>query len=55
MINSSGNIAFKKETVDDNLLNMIKHLRYQNTEASNKFADELDQKVRDLLNDSQPD
>ncbi len=54
MINSSGNIAFKKEAVDDNLLNMIKHLRYQNTEASNKFADELDQKVRDLLNDSHP-
>ena len=55
MIKSSGDIAFKKETVDDNLLNMIKHLRYQNTEASNKFADELDQKVRDLLNDGQPD
>jgi hypothetical protein len=55
MINSSGKIAFKKETVDDNLLNMIKHLRYQNTEASNRFANELDQKVRDLLNDNQPD
>lgn len=55
MINSSCIIAFKKETVDDNLLNLIKHLRYQNTEASNKYADQLDQKVRDLLNDSQPD
>ena len=54
IINSSPKIAFKKETVDDNLLNMIKHLRYQNTEASNKFADELDQRVKDLLNDNQP-
>ena len=50
MINSSAKIAFKKEEVDDNLLNMIKHLRYQNTEASNKQADALDQKVKDILN-----
>jgi mannose-6-phosphate isomerase-like protein (cupin superfamily) len=54
MINSSANIAYKKETVDNNLLNMIKHLRYQNTKASNKYADELDKKVKDLLNDRQP-
>jgi hypothetical protein len=53
MITSSGNIAFKKEEVDDNLLNMIKHLRYQNTEASNKQADELDQKVKDILSAGQ--
>ncbi|MDR3697516.1 aspartyl/asparaginyl beta-hydroxylase domain-containing protein [Mucilaginibacter sp.] len=53
MISSSEKMAFKKEEVDDNLLNMIKHLRYQNTEASNKHADELDQKVKNIQNDSQ--
>jgi hypothetical protein len=46
VIGSSDKIAFKKEEVDDNLLNLIKHLRYQNTEASNKYADELDEKVK---------
>ncbi|MFI5137330.1 MAG: aspartyl/asparaginyl beta-hydroxylase domain-containing protein [Sphingobacteriales bacterium] len=52
LINTSDKISIKKETVDDNLLNMIKQLRYQNTEASNKLADELDQKVITLLMDT---
>jgi quercetin dioxygenase-like cupin family protein len=53
MINSSDIIAYKKEEIDNNLLNMIKELRYQNTDASNKLADELEQKVRIILNDSE--
>ncbi len=48
LITSSDNISYKKEVVDDNLLNMIKHLRWQNTVQSNKMADELDEKVRRL-------
>jgi hypothetical protein len=52
MINSSDKIAYKKEEVDDNLLKMIKELRYQNTDASNNLADELEQKVRIILNDN---
>jgi hypothetical protein len=48
LITSSGHVAYKKETVDDNLLNMIKHLRWQNTEQSNKMAVELEEKVKRL-------
>jgi hypothetical protein len=46
MINSSDNIAIKKEEVDDNMLNMIKQLRYQDTATANKLADELERKVK---------
>jgi hypothetical protein len=53
MINSADKIAYKKQEVDDNLLKMIKELRYQNTNASNNLADELEQKVRIILNDSE--
>lgn len=52
MINLSDNIAFKKPEVDDNMLNLIKHLRYQDTEVSNKWADELEQKVKAIRNGS---
>ncbi|ASU34279.1 L-proline cis-4-hydroxylase [Mucilaginibacter xinganensis] len=52
MITSSDQIVYKKEQVDDNLLNMIKHLRFQNTEDSNKRADDLEKKVRILLSNS---
>jgi quercetin dioxygenase-like cupin family protein len=48
LITSSGAIFYKKEVVDDNLLNMIKHLRWQNTEQSNKKADECEELVRRL-------
>jgi hypothetical protein len=43
LINSSGKISFKDDVSDDDLINMIKHLRYQNTETSNKLAAELEQ------------
>jgi hypothetical protein len=52
LITSSENIAFKKEVVDDNLLNMIKHLRWQNTVQSNTMADELEEKVKRLTAES---
>ena len=52
LITSSGHVAYKKETVDDNLLNMIKHLRWQNTEQSNKMADGFEEKVARLRADS---
>ena len=48
LITSSSLIAYKKEVVDDNLLNMIKHLRWQNTAQSNKMADEFEEKVKRL-------
>ncbi len=48
LITSSNNIAYKKEGVDDNLLNMIKQLRWQNTPQSNKMADEFEEKVKRL-------
>jgi quercetin dioxygenase-like cupin family protein len=46
---SSSSISYKKEVVDDNLLNMIRHLRWQNTEQSNKMADEFEKKVKRLM------
>jgi len=52
-INTSRHIAIKKETVDDNLLNMIKELRYQNTETTNKLANVLEEKANRLRYDSQ--
>jgi hypothetical protein len=52
LITSSPTIAYKKEEVDDNLLNMIKHLRWQNTEQSNKMADEFEEKVKWLKAES---
>jgi len=52
MINSSDKIAYKKEAVDNDLLNIIKELRYQNTDTSNKLADEFEQKVKIILNGS---
>jgi hypothetical protein len=48
LITSSDEISYKKEAVDDNLLNMIKHLRWQNTAQSNKMADEFEEKVKSL-------
>jgi quercetin dioxygenase-like cupin family protein len=48
IITSSGTIAFKEEVVDNNLLNLIKHLRWQNTGYSNKMAAELEEKVKRL-------
>jgi quercetin dioxygenase-like cupin family protein len=48
LITTSDHIAYKKEEVDDNLLNMIKHLRWQNTAQSNKMADEFEEKVKRL-------
>lgn len=50
MINSSDNTAIKNPEVDDNMLNMIKQLRYQDTEISNKMADGMEQKVREIRN-----
>ena len=50
-ITASDHIAIKKETVDDNLLKMIKELRYQDTERSNKLADELEEKIKLILID----
>jgi len=49
LIYTSPQVSFKKEAVDDNLLNLIKHLRLQNTETSNKLADELDEKAVRLM------
>jgi len=48
LITSSDKIAYKKEEVDDNLLNMIKHLRWQNTAQSNQMADKFEEKVKRL-------
>jgi hypothetical protein len=48
LITSSDEISYKKEAVDDNLLNMIKHLRRQNTAQSNQMADEFEEKVKSL-------
>jgi len=48
LILNASPIARKKEVVDDNLLNMIKQLRYQNTALSNKMADEFEEKVKKL-------
>jgi aspartyl/asparaginyl beta-hydroxylase (cupin superfamily) len=49
LINTSERIAHKKETADENLLKAIEHLRRQNTEASNTFADKLEQQVKEML------
>ena len=43
IINSSGKISFKDDVSDVDLINMIKNLRYQDTETSNKLAAELEQ------------
>lgn len=53
MIESSGQIAYKKEEADQNLLSLIKELRYQNTVASNKLAGELEEKVKNILANNQ--
>lgn len=45
MIRSSTEMAEKEEDVDPNLQNMIKQLRHQNTEFSNKYAAELAQRL----------
>ena len=49
VIASSTQIAYKKEEADPNLINTIKELRYQNTDASNKLAAELEKKIKDIL------
>ena len=46
-------IAVKKEAVDDNMLKMIRELRYQNTEHSNRLADELERKAKIILDNNQ--
>jgi hypothetical protein len=45
IINSAEVIAYKKDEADPNILKAIEHLRYQNTEASNKLADDLEQQL----------
>jgi len=52
-INTSEQIAVKKEAVDDNMLKMIRELRYQNTEHSNRLADELERKAKIILDNNQ--
>jgi hypothetical protein len=52
-INTASEIATKKEVVDDTLFKMIKELRHQNTENSNRFADELEKKVKNILGNDQ--
>jgi len=49
MIESSAEIAYKKEVVDQNIVKLIEELRYQNTEASNKLAAQLEEKVKNIL------
>ncbi|MCO5951173.1 aspartyl/asparaginyl beta-hydroxylase domain-containing protein [Mucilaginibacter flavidus] len=48
IIESSGEIAYKKEEVDENMIKLIEELRYQNTETSNKLAAELEEKVKTI-------
>ena len=52
-IESSGEIAYKKEEVDENMVKMIAELRYQNTETSNNLAAQLEEKVKNILAGSQ--
>jgi len=49
-ITSSDKIAYKKPELDPNMLSLIKELRYQNTEGSNKMADELEEQVNMIRN-----
>jgi hypothetical protein len=52
LINSSDHMAIKEEEIDDNFLNMIKQLRYQNTGASNKLADDMELRVKETKKDN---
>jgi len=49
IVESSGEIAYKKEEVDQNMIKLIEELRYQNTETSNKLAAQLEEKVKNIL------
>ena len=49
IIESSGEIAYKQEEVDENTIKLIEELRYQNTETSNKLAAKLEEKVKTIL------
>jgi len=49
IIESSDEIAYKKEEVDQNMLKLIDELRYQNTETSNRLAAQLEEKVKNIL------
>lgn len=49
-ITSSDKMAYKKPEVDPNMLSLINELRYQNTDSSNKMADELEEKVNLIRN-----
>ncbi len=46
VINSAPEISFKEEGIDENHLEIIKMLREQNTETSNKLADQLEQRAK---------
>lgn len=48
IIESSGEIAHKKEEVDQNTIKLIEELRYQNTETTNKLAAQLEEKVKNI-------
>jgi quercetin dioxygenase-like cupin family protein len=45
-IMSSDEISFKEDKPDDNLSLIIKELRIQNTETSNKLADDMEQQLK---------